>query len=325
MRNICIEKVLKHHEEHNHAKSAVGRKRNNWSAGQTIRYAFIGGNQNQIDKVIEQLNLVESFVNLIFELVTDLNQSDVRASFDEDGGAWSYIGKDALTIPKNRATMNFGFMDGGTIPHEIGHMLGLEHEQQFPDWLVFNESVIIADMKRYGWTEEMTRHNILNKIDHHSVNTTEHADPKSVMMYWIDPRWVKSPSNFQPRNNVTWSDKDIEFLMNKYPYPEEEFEHPTEEKCKKAYTTLRQSESFGRLPKRATQAMLNGFTAEEDIYHAALVNFLLSEFNLRKYFYKINEKTLLEMLKHLGHEYTDKLTKRDLYKLFHKALDISLD
>lgn len=51
---------------------------------------------------------------------------------DSPGGSWSYIGTDAITIPVESFTMNFGFMDQPTVMHEFGHALGLIHEHQSP-------------------------------------------------------------------------------------------------------------------------------------------------------------------------------------------------
>ena len=41
-------------------------------------------------------------------------------TFDSQDGAWSYIGTDCRSIPMNEATMNLGFLDGGTAAHEFG-------------------------------------------------------------------------------------------------------------------------------------------------------------------------------------------------------------
>lgn len=48
------------------------------------------------------------------------------------GGSWSYIGTDALHLPKESASMNLGFVDAATVMHEFGHALGLIHEHQSP-------------------------------------------------------------------------------------------------------------------------------------------------------------------------------------------------
>jgi hypothetical protein len=41
-------------------------------------------------------------------------------TFDSHMGVWSYTGTDCRSIPLNEATMNVGFLDGGTAAHEFG-------------------------------------------------------------------------------------------------------------------------------------------------------------------------------------------------------------
>jgi hypothetical protein len=67
-------------------------------------------------------------------------------TFDSQDGAWSYIGTDCRSIPLNEATMNLGFLDGGTAAHEFGHALGLAHEHQNPaGGIQWNEEVVIRE------------------------------------------------------------------------------------------------------------------------------------------------------------------------------------
>ena len=54
--------------------------------------------------------------------------AEIRITFDPNDGAWSTVGTDARGVPFNQATMNLGFLDGGTAAHEFGHAIGLAHE-----------------------------------------------------------------------------------------------------------------------------------------------------------------------------------------------------
>jgi hypothetical protein len=53
------------------------------------------------------------------------NQLAHDLTFDSHDGVWSYIRTDCRSIPLNEATMNLGFLDGGTAAPEFGHAIGL--------------------------------------------------------------------------------------------------------------------------------------------------------------------------------------------------------
>ena len=92
------------------AISPIGKT---WMNGSTLRVRFIGGSAAQRAKVEEQAGWWTAVANLNFDF-DDAPNADIRISFDANDGAWSYIGTDCRSIPLNEATMNLGFLDGGT-------------------------------------------------------------------------------------------------------------------------------------------------------------------------------------------------------------------
>src|SRR5688572_18613205 len=116
-----------------------------WMNGSTLRVKFLGGTAAQRALVKEQAGWWSEQANLRFEFDNSPN-AEIRISFDPNDGAWSYVGTDCRGIPANEATMNLGFMDGGTTAHEFGHAIGLAHEHQNPaGGLEWNEEVVIAE------------------------------------------------------------------------------------------------------------------------------------------------------------------------------------
>ncbi len=162
-----------------------------WMNGSTLRVHFLGGTPQQQAITKEQANWWAAHANLKFEFV-DAPDAEIRIAYDENDGAWSYIGTDARGIPAGEPTMNLGFLDGGTAGHEFGHAIGLAHEHQNPaGGIQWNEPVVIQAMKGAPnfWDEAKTRHNILRKYSIDQVNGTA-FDPDSIMLYFFPAGWT---------------------------------------------------------------------------------------------------------------------------------------
>jgi hypothetical protein len=67
-------------------------------------------------------------------------QAEIRISFQHQG-SWSYVGTDALSVPSDEPTMNYGWLTPGSpdneysrvVLHEFGHALACIHEHQHPE------------------------------------------------------------------------------------------------------------------------------------------------------------------------------------------------
>ena len=94
-----------------------------WMNGSTLRVRFMGGTPEQHTKVREQAAWWTAHANLTFDF-NNASDAEIRVAFDPAKGAWSYVGTDCRGIPMDQPTMNLGFMDGGTVAHEFGHVNG---------------------------------------------------------------------------------------------------------------------------------------------------------------------------------------------------------
>lgn len=127
-----------------------------WPANETIKVAFIKQpfrfndgstvdpeyTKAKADWVRDSVEkYITPLVNLKFEWDVPQSRSDVRIMFVKARGAWSYLGTQALSIPKSQPTMNLGWLDTGSdwdfkeaagtaavVIHEFGHCLGMIHE-----------------------------------------------------------------------------------------------------------------------------------------------------------------------------------------------------
>jgi hypothetical protein len=162
-----------------------------WMNGSTLHVRFMGGSTAQRNTAKEQAGWWSAHANLKFEF-DNSPTAEIRISFDPGDGAWSYVGTDAQGIPGNEATMNLGFIDGGTAGHEFGHAIGLAHEHQNPEGgIEWNEQVVIDALAGppNNWPEEVTRHNVLNKYKADQINGTK-FDPDSIMLYFFPAEWT---------------------------------------------------------------------------------------------------------------------------------------
>ena len=189
-----------------------------WMNGSTLRVRFLGGTAAQRAKAREQAGWWEAVANLKFEF-NDAPDAEIRISFDANDGAWSYIGTDCRDIPRNEATMNLGFLDGGTAAHEFGHAIGLAHEHQNPaGGIAWNEAVVIREMAGSPnfWDESTTRHNILSRYRADQINGTA-FDPQSIMLYFFPAAWTTNGVGTEA--NEVLSAMDKQFIAGARMYP----------------------------------------------------------------------------------------------------------
>lgn len=193
----------------------VGKR---WMNGSTLRVRFIGGTAAQHAKVREQALWWTAFANLRFDF-NDAPDAEIRITFDPGDGAWSYVGTDNRGIALNQATMNLGFMDGGTVAHEFGHAIGLAHEHQNPDGgIEWNEAAVIQSLSGAPnfWNEAQIRHNVLEKYTVDQIQGTA-FDRESIMLYFFPGSWVKS--GVGTRANEVLSAVDKAFIASAQAYP----------------------------------------------------------------------------------------------------------
>ena len=159
---------------------------------------------------------IQPIVNLKFNFV-DNPFANIRINFDTNSGSWSYLGKDALNIPYNEATMNFGWFNIATVLHEFGHMLGMVHEHQSPfgepiPWNI--EAVYTWASSTQSWSKQETDQQILDKYNSTVLNGTV-FDPKSIMLYFY-PKSLTT-NNTGTSMNVRLSPYDAFYINSRYP------------------------------------------------------------------------------------------------------------
>jgi hypothetical protein len=198
--------------------SAIGPIGKAWMNGSTLKVRFMGGTTAAQATARQQAAWWSQVANLHFNF-NNAPDAEIRISFDANDGAWSYIGTDCRDIPLNEATMNLGFLDGGTAAHEFGHAIGLAHEHQNPaGGIQWNEQVVIQEMAKGPnfWDEATTRHNILRKYTANQINGTA-FDPDSIMLYFFPASWTTN--GIETKANDVLSSLDKQFIAGAKMYP----------------------------------------------------------------------------------------------------------
>lgn len=197
--HVCFDRILPkdlmrpHRRERgpdgaDRAISPIGKA---WMNGTTLTVRFLEGTPAQQAKAREQAAWWQAACNISFDFGNHPN-ADLRVSFDPNDGAWSYVGTDNKGIPSNEATMNLGFLDGGTAGHEFGHAIGLAHEHSNPEGgIQWNEPVVIAALAGppNRWDEAKVRHNVFMKYAVDQIKGTQ-FDPDSIMLYAFPATWT---------------------------------------------------------------------------------------------------------------------------------------
>jgi hypothetical protein len=230
------------------AISPIGKT---WMNGTTLHVRFMGGTSAEQSTARMQADWWAQVANLKFNF-NNAPDAEIRITFDPGDGAWSYVGTDCHDIPLNQATMNLGFLDGGTAAHEFGHAIGLAHEHQSPfGGIQWNEQVVIAEAAKSPnfWDEETTRHNILRKYSADQINGTA-FDLDSIMLYFFPASWTLN--GVGTKANDVLSRLDKEFIAGGKMYP-------------KMGATIPDATELKVNARQRTQASI-GQMGEEDLY-----------------------------------------------------------
>lgn len=218
---------------------SVFRLADRWEAGQTIKVAFKGGTPQLHKLIAEQASEWMKYANLHFDFgfnpgtgryrswgASDIEYSaDIRISFDKNG-YYSNVGRDSVDVslaPAGEESMNFdGFDQGlpldwrGTVLHEFGHAIGLEHEHQHPaggcDFRWENDPGYVNTTGPRGeflndnqgrrpgiytllsgypnfWSRQKVDFNLKQLPDSDAFSITGPLDKNSIMLYYFEP-WM---------------------------------------------------------------------------------------------------------------------------------------
>jgi hypothetical protein len=167
-------------------------------------------------------------IGLEFKEVSQLSEAEVRIGYSvADGSSASMVGRDVLSVPVDESTTVYGWdlttpYGRGTALHEIGHVLGMEHEHQNPfAGIKWHEQAVYDALGRppNSWDHNTTFHNILEKLTPQQVQGSA-WDPASIMEYEFEPGLIDEPQQYDVSGLTppgTLSAADKEWVRKWYP------------------------------------------------------------------------------------------------------------
>jgi sRNA-binding regulator protein Hfq len=222
---ICIDKFVPKTDDQDAVYEIGLLKGLVWENGQTLKIAFIGGDDFVINKIKHYAEEWTQYANIKFSYVNSLNESDIRISFTP-GGSWSYIGRDALSIAKHLPTLNFGWFDRSTSEpefrrttlHEFGHALGAIHEHQHPEGGInWNKPAVYSYYMNppNNWSRQQVDRNIFQKYSVDQFVLICPYDMNSIMHYPIPQEFTLD--NYSVGWNTSLSQLDKDAIKELYP------------------------------------------------------------------------------------------------------------
>lgn len=174
-------------------------------------------------RILGHMNAWGKTANVQF-LESPLGDAKVRIS-RANGGYWSYLGTDILSIPQNQQTMNLEGFTMNTpdsefyrvVRHETGHTLGCPHEHMRQDViaLIDRAKAIAYFQQTQGWSEAQVVAQVLTPLDPASVWGTVSSDRQSIMCYQLPGTITKDGKPILGGLDIDQLDYD--FMAKVYP------------------------------------------------------------------------------------------------------------
>ena len=216
---------------------AIGNVKKRWRSGEKVTFGFLHNEPVREEMCRKAFRVWKHFSGLQLEEGPNAFLSDIRISFFTNLGNYSLIGTDCRLAREDslfktggrviEESMNIDDTNQGVVFHEVGHAIGLEHEQMHHiDQVDWNVPAVFAHFATNypKWTRQMIEQNVLRKLGPNnlaSFATTPRRDPASIMQYAL-PGFLHfntvgtGPNQVPDKQNAVLSDLDRSFISTFY-------------------------------------------------------------------------------------------------------------
>ncbi len=191
--------------------------------GKTLRVRFLDGDPAVQARLPKHAEAWSNYANITLDFGSDPD-AEIRISFQESG-SWSWIGTQCLSIAKNEATMNFGWLTPDTdedeysrvVTHEFGHAIGCIHEHQNPvAGIPWDKPVVYQyyEGPPNNWTKGEVDTNLFHRYNK-GLTQFSQFDPASIMEYPIPAPFTDGKLVVGMNRELSGMDK--QFIAGQYP------------------------------------------------------------------------------------------------------------